>query len=101
GGVAMGRKYRQLSLDDRCEIARLQADGRSVRQIAAALDCAPSTIYREIRRNRGRHVGYEPSYAHERAKARRWTGSRLEREPGLRRAVLERLAAVWSPAQVA
>lgn len=96
----MGRKYRQLSLDDRCEIARLQADGRSVRQIAAALDCAPSTISREIRRNRGRQVGYKASYAHERAKARRWTGSRLEREPVLRCAVLDRLAAGWSPEQV-
>lgn len=97
----MGRKYRQLSLEDRCEIARLQAEGRSIRQIATALDCAPSTVSREIRRNRGRQVGYKPSYAHEQAKARRWTGSRLEREPILRRAVLERLAAGWSPEQVA
>jgi IS30 family transposase len=88
-------------LDDRCEIARLQAEGRSVRQIAAALDRTPSTISREIRRNRGRHVGYKPSYAHEQMKARRWSGSRLEREPDLRRAVLERLAAGWSPEQVA
>jgi IS30 family transposase len=59
----MGRRYEQLSLDDRCEIARLQADGQSVRQIAAALDRAPSTISREIRRNRGRQVGYKPTYA--------------------------------------
>jgi IS30 family transposase len=97
----MGRKYRQLSLEDRCEIARLQAEGRSIRQIATALDCAASTVFREIRRNRGRQVGYKPSYAHEQAKARRWTGSRLEREPVLRRAVLGRLAAGWSPEQVA
>jgi transposase, IS30 family len=59
----MGRKYQQLSLEDRCEIARLQAGGRSIRQIAAALDRAPSTVSREVRRNRGRHVGYKPSYA--------------------------------------
>jgi len=97
----MGRRYKQLSLEERCEIARLQADGRSVRQMAAALDRPPSTISREIRRNRGRHVGYKPSYAHDQAKARRWTGSRLQREPGLRRAVLQRLAGGWSPEQVA
>ena len=97
----MGRKYEQLSLEDRCEIARLQADGRSIRQIAAALDRAPSTIAREIARNRGSEVGYKPSYAQEQTRARRWTGSRLEREPGLRRAVLERLARGWSPEQVA
>src|ERR1041384_8355402 len=97
----MGRKYKQLSLEDRCEIARLQAAGRSVRQIAAALDREASTISRELRRNRGREVGYKPSYAHEQTRARRWAGSRLERDPALRRAVLGRLARGWSPEQVA
>jgi len=91
----MGCKYEQLSLEDRCEIARLQADGRSIRQIAAALDRAPSTISREVSRNRGREVGYKPSYAQEQTKARRWTGSRLEREPGLSRAVREGLTRGW------
>src|SRR5947207_12343823 len=93
----MGRKYQQLSLENRCEIARLQADGCSIRQIAAALDRAPSTISREVKRNRGRHIGYKPSYAQEQTQARRWAGSRLEREPDLRRDVLERLASGWSP----
>src|SRR5437588_5836307 len=97
----MGRKYQQLSLENRCEIARLQADGCSIRQIAAALDRAPSTISREVKRNRGRHIGYKPSYAQEQTQARRWAGSRLEREPELRRDVLERLASGWSPEQVA
>ena len=97
----MGRKYQQLSLENRCEIARLQADGCSIRQIAAALDRAPSTISREVKRNRGRHIGYKPSYAQEQTQARRWAGSRLEREPNLRRDVLERLASGWSPEQVA
>ena len=70
----MGRRYDQLSLGDRCEIARLQADGASIRQIAAALDRSPSTVSREIRRNRGRQVGYRPDYAQERAKARHEAG---------------------------
>jgi IS30 family transposase len=97
----MGRSYEQLSLDDRCEIARLSANGSSVRQIAAALDRSPSTISRELKRNKGVQVGYKPTYANQRARARRWTGVRLEREPGLRRAVLERLGQGWSPEQVA
>jgi IS30 family transposase len=46
-------------------------------------------------------VGYKPAYAQEQAKARRWMGSRLDREASLRGAVLERLAAGWSPEQVA
>lgn len=97
----MGRRYQQLSLDDRCEIARLQANGRSIRQIAATLDRPASTVSRELKRNSGRSVGYKPGYAQEQAKVRRWAGSRLEREPDLRRAVLERLACGWSPEQVA
>lgn len=97
----MGRRYKQLSLEDRCEIARLQAEGQSIRQMAAALDRAPSTITRELKRNRGRFVGYKPSYAQEQTKARRWAGSRLDRDPALRRAVLKRLARGWSPEQVA
>ena len=96
----MGRSYEQLSLEDRCQIAGLQAEGRSVRQIAAALDRAPSTVSRELRRNRGVQA-YKAGYAQERTRARRWTGSRLEREPGLRRAVEKRLAAGWSPEQIA
>ena len=97
----MGRRYTQLSLEDRCEISRLQGEGRSLRQIAAALDRAPSTISREVKRNRGREVGYKPSYAQEQTQARRWSGSRLEREPDLRGAVLERLVRGWSPEQIA
>lgn len=97
----MAKGYVQLSLEDRCEIARLQAEGRSIRQIAAALDRAPSTIARELKRNSGNRVGYKPSYANQQARARRWSGSRLEREPDLRQAVIDRLAAGWSPEQVA
>jgi transposase, IS30 family len=97
----MGQSYEQLSLEDRCEIARLCANGSSIRQIAAAVDRSPSTVSRELKRNRGSQIGYKPSYAQQQARARRWTGSRLEREPGLRRAVMERLARGWSPEQVA
>jgi transposase, IS30 family len=97
----MGRRYEQLSLDDRYKIAHLHAEGRSVRQIAAAVGRAPSTISRELKRNRGLEVGYKPGYAQDQTQARRWKGSRLDREPVLRRAVLKRLASGWSPEQVA
>ncbi len=96
----MGRGYDQLSLEERCEITRLQAGGRSVRQIAAALDRSPSTISRELRRNSGPAVGYRPGYAQEQTRARRWKGSRLERDDTLRHTVLDRLARGWSPEQV-
>ncbi|MHC2338030.1 IS30 family transposase [Bradyrhizobium sp. USDA 4454] len=97
----MGRTYKQLSLDERCEIARLSANGASIRQIAAALDRPPSTISREMNRNHGVQAGYKADYAQQRMRARRWTGGRLEREPVLRRAVLDGLRRGWSPEQVA
>jgi len=55
--------YSQLSLEERCSIARLREAGQSVRQIAAALDRQPSTVSRELRRNSGSKVGYQPGYA--------------------------------------
>jgi transposase, IS30 family len=93
--------YGQLSLEERCTIARLHEAGQSCRQIAAALDRSASTISREMKRNRGAQVGYQPAYAADQAWARRWRGSRLERLGELRERVLERLAQGHSPEQVA
>ena len=95
------KKYEQFSLEERCEIARRRAAGESIRQIAAALDRAPSSVSRELKRNSGNQVGYKPAYAGEQAKARRWRGSRLVRDPALQALVLDRLARGWSPHQVA
>ena len=97
----MARTYRQFSLEDRCEIARLSAEGGSLRQIAAALDRAPSSVARELKRNGGAEAGYKPGYAQEQARARRWSGSKLERDEGLRERVLGQLAQGWSPEQIA
>ena len=97
----MARKYRQFSLEERCEITRLQAQGCSLRQIAAALDRSPSSISRELTRNTGSKVGYRPAFAAEQARARRWKGSKLDRNPDLRAAVLKALAQRCSPEQIA
>src|SRR5918911_352089 len=97
----MGDKYEQLSLEERCTIARLREAGQSLRQIAAALDRSPSAISRELRRNSGKLMGYQPGYAQQQTRARRWSGSRLERDDALRGEVLSRLADGWSPEQVA
>ena len=93
--------YGQLSLEERCTIARLHEAGQSCRQIAAAVDRSASTICRELKRNGGAQVGYRPAYAEDQAWARRWRGSRLARRPELRQVVLERLAQGHSPEQVA
>jgi IS30 family transposase len=95
----MGRQYQQLSIEERCTAAKLHAEGRSIRQIAADLDRSPSTISRELKRNSGKQIGYKPSHAQERARARRWKGSRLERNAELRQDVLACLRKGWSPEQ--
>jgi IS30 family transposase len=64
------------------------------------LDCAPSSIARELKRNASA-PGYRPAYADEQAQARRWRGSRLLRDPSLQALVLERLAKGWAPQTVA
>jgi IS30 family transposase len=54
----MGRRYQQFSLEERCEIASRRVGGESIRQIAAALDRAPSSVSRELKRNASRSVAY-------------------------------------------
>jgi IS30 family transposase len=97
----MGKHYGHFSLEERCQVAELHQAGRSIQQIAAALDRSPSSISRELKRNRGVQLGYKPTYAQEQAAARRWKGSRLERNAELRELVLDRLKGGWSPEQIA
>ncbi len=94
----MGRGYRQLSLEERCSIASLRCEGRSIRQIASALGRSPATISRELKRN-ALDAGYRACPAQERTRARRWKGSRLERDAALRETVLTCLRRGWSPEQ--
>jgi transposase, IS30 family len=96
----MGRCYEQFSLEERCTFSRVSQAGKTIRQIAAAMDRAPSTIMRELKRNRGTQVGYQPAYAEQQAKSRRWRGSRLLRDGDLQAEVLKGLGQGWSPAQV-
>ena len=96
----MGTQYSQLTIEERCEVARLHAAGQSYRQIAAALDRAPSTIMREVKRNGTQSGEYQAGYADEQAWARRWGGGKLERDDALREKVLEYLWRGWSPEQV-
>ncbi len=97
----MGHSYTHLTLEDRCQMAYLHTAGHSLRQIAATLDRAPSSMARELKRNAARTQGYQPGYADQQARARRWRGSKLDRDPDLRARVLARLQAGWSPQQVA
>jgi transposase, IS30 family len=95
---------RYLSLVEREEIAVGLAERRSVRSIAASLGRAPSTISREIARNRGRGPDwrYRASVGQARADAmaRRPKVAKLARDPVLRKLVQRRLGQRWSPQQI-
>jgi IS30 family transposase len=94
---------RFLSQDERTIIADRFFAGHSMRAIAAELGRSPSTISREIRRNRLAGTGvYYPFDAHRRATSRRArpkTG-KLTLLPELRAFVQERLERRWSPEQI-
>ena len=97
----MGKEYRHFTLEDRCTIARLREVGQTIRQIATTMDRAASSIAREIKRNTGTKTGYRPVYADNLAWSRRWQGSRMDRDPELRKLVLNQLKMGWSPEQIA
>jgi len=96
----MGQNYKQINGEERSEISRLRFSGFSIRQIASALDRAPSTVAREISRNVSKQSDYNPVYADQQSRARRWTGSKLDRNSALRSEVLSLLKLGWSPEQV-
>ena len=105
GGIApvpQRRSRLALTMIDREEISRAIARGDSVRAMARHLGRAPSTISREIRRNRGRRF-YRALRADRGAwaRARRPKPCRLATRPALRQAVATRLAHHWSPQQIA
>jgi transposase, IS30 family len=91
-----------LTLTEREEISRGVATKRSIRQIAAQLGRAPSTVSREITRHGGMHT-YRAAEADARAwqRARRPKLCRLARHPLLQRVVARKLTLDWSPEQIA
>ena len=105
GGIRPAVKSRSrlaLTLAEREEISRGIAVGDSMREIAARLGRAPSTISREIGRNGGRRR-YRASQADEAAwaRAKRAKTCKLAQNPALARIVAEKLMNWWSPRQIA
>jgi len=91
-----------LTLAEREEISRGVAAGASARAIAARLHRAPSTVTRELNRHGGRG-GYRAAEAERRAweRGRRPQHCKLARQPPLAALVAAKLAADWSPEQIA
>jgi len=94
---------RYLDREERYELARLSEAGHSVREVARQMGRAPSTISRELRRNRDRSGRYLPERAHRLAweRQRRPKRSKIARDPRLRALVQSMLDERYSPDQIA
>ncbi len=94
---------RYLSEQERVRIADLLQAGHGVRAIAEQTGRSPSTISRELRRNRDPGSGqYRPFTAHKLAVRRRARPrpGKIAADPVLRQFVAGRLEERWSPEQV-
>ena len=105
GGIrpaARRRSAGRLSLAEREEFSRGLAAGLSLRVIAAGLGRAASTVSREVAAHGGRR-GYRAATADQLAwaRARRRKVCKLATHPVLGDIVAEKLAARWSPQQIA
>ena len=93
--------YHQLTEHQRYQIYALKKAGHDQQCIAATVAVSPSTISRELRRNRGQR-GYRPHQAHQQALARRRCKAKATK---MTAAVIERIEAdlrqQWSPEQIA
>ena len=99
--IARKRSSRSLTLQDREEISRGLIAGLSLRRIAEQLGRSPSTISREVDRNRGRSK-YRATLADERAwqEASRPKPCLLAANRSLQRVVAAKLQDHWSPQQI-
>jgi len=93
---------RFLSQDDRVRIADLRHEGTTVREIAATLGRAPSTISRELTRNAAPQGGYRPFEAQHLSARRRGRDHvrRVDSNARLWGVINEKLQARWSPQQI-
>lgn len=99
----MGKKYNHLTLDERHQIYRLRAGGRSLRSIARAISRDASSISREIKRNKCEKQGfYLPDTADSLSRKKRFKpDTKIERSKWLQQKIEEHLAMGWSPEVIA
>ena len=96
------RSPRVLSIEEREELSRGLAAGRSMTEIARRLRRSPSTVTREVERNCDAKGHYRAVAADRRAvlRTRRPKPAKLAHHGERRRAVEQRLARRWPPEQI-
>lgn len=94
--------YHQFTSDERKCLWELHRKNLSIRKIADALGRAPSSVSRELRRNRSEKGTWHPFPAHKKAKARRrhLRNSSLQTDLELRAYVIDGLNHFWTPEEL-
>lgn len=101
----MAKKYNQLSTKEREKLYTFLALGHTQAEAARRLGRNKSTISRELSRNSHERLKrYLPDTAQRKAEKRKLSGRKdkyIEKDPALKKFILEKLAAGWSPELIA
>src|SRR3989344_2143773 len=93
-----------FSRTERFELSILLKKGYSLRDVGTALGRSPSSVSRELKRNKVNGV-YDPRKAHHKAYVRRkyskYQGMKIREHPELERYAKEKLSLGWSPERTA
>ena len=93
--------YQHFSRDDRVLLARLLKTKLRRKEVARLLNKDPVSIWREVERG-SRNGKYLPSFSAREARARKThRRKKIENNGRLKKYVLEKLKAYWSPEQIA
>ena len=97
-----GPNYRRLTEEKRIIIETLRKEGRSCRHIAKELGCSPTTVSRELKRNKSRK-GYRHRKAQRKAdyRAREKSSKRRKLTEGMWEDAKAKLAEGWTFEQIA
>ena len=94
------KTYKQLNQIQRYQIEILKKAGNNQKEIAILLDVAPSTIGRELKRNKGKK-GYRPKQAQIKADGRRQQAPQTLKMTSALIAMIEDMVLLdWSPEQI-
>lgn len=99
-------RYNHLEQDERLQISILLKKGYSIREIALALGRSPSSVSREVRRNKMvKSDTYDARKAQHKSRVRRlyskYQGMKVGLNPKIQRYVHEKMKLSWSPEAVA
>lgn len=97
--------YRHITRDQRVELSALLKASITKKQIAEQLGLHRSTVWREIRRNKGSTISYDTRISHPIACRRRISsnakGDKIKNNKKLKSFIVKKLKLYWSPEQIA